>query len=117
MGKLSSYIVPQGVRLFVKANPPICAKARDLITMARQSAFFVCVCEGLGISEISSLKVYAQGISNSCFTNPGHGEVHTIKTAYQGTGPHNFQSVGFGVRTNFDDSKILNFEKYVNIIA
>lgn len=48
----------------------------------------------------------------------GHGEVHTIKTAYQGTGPHNFQSVGFGVRTNFDDSKkILNFEKYVNIIA
>lgn len=46
MGKLYSYIVPQGVRLFVKANPPISAKARDLITMVRQSAvaFFFCVC-------------------------------------------------------------------------
>lgn len=72
MRKLYSCIVPQGVRPFVKSNPPISAKARDLITMVRQSAVaFFCVCEeGLGISEVSSLKVYAQGISNSSFANP-----------------------------------------------
>lgn len=45
MRNLYSCIVPQGVRPFVKSNPPISAKVRDLITMVRQSAvaFFVCV--------------------------------------------------------------------------
>lgn len=67
MGKLYSCIVPQGVRPFVKANPPISTKARDLITMVRQRVQWLCVCVWR-TWDSRSLKF--QGISNSSFANP-----------------------------------------------
>lgn len=81
-------------------------------------AFFFFLYGRLGISEVSSLKVYAQGISNSSFANPvTRRSPHHQNVRIKARDHTNFQSVGFGVRTNFDDSKILNIEKCFKTIA